>query len=107
MKTIIIYSDELKNYDFGEGHPFRSNRFERFLELFKEKLGKDKRFELIENIALATDEELKLWHSKDYIKAMQDASQGKNVSNLFRFISRDNINPVSYTHLTLPTILLV
>jgi hypothetical protein len=23
MKTIIIYSDELKNYDFGEGHPFK------------------------------------------------------------------------------------
>jgi len=93
MKTIIIYSDELKNYDFGEGHPFRSDRFKKFLELFKEKLGKDKRFELTENITLATDEELKLWHSKDYIKIMKDASQGKAVSNLFRFISGDNVNP--------------
>lgn len=93
MKTIMIYSDELKKYDFGEGHPFRSNRFERFLELFQEKLGKDKRFELKENIALATDEELELWHSRDYIKTMQDASQGKDVSNLFRFISGDNVNP--------------
>jgi acetoin utilization protein AcuC len=73
MKTIIIYSDELKKYDFGEGHPFRSNRFERFLELFKEKLGQDKRFELKENITLATDEELELWHSKDYIKTIQDS----------------------------------
>jgi len=60
MKTIIIYSDELKNYDFGEGHPFRSDRFKKFLELFKEKLGKDKRFELTENITLATDEERNL-----------------------------------------------
>ena len=93
MKTILIYSDELKNYDFGEGHPFRSNRFERFLELFKEKFGKDKRFELKENITLATDEELELWHSKDYIKTIRDASQGKDVSNLFRFISGDNVNP--------------
>lgn len=93
MKTIMIYSDELKKYDFGEGHPFRSNRFERFLELFQEKLGKDKRFELKENITLATDEELELWHSRDYIKTMQDASQGKDVSNLFRFISGDNVNP--------------
>jgi acetoin utilization protein AcuC len=92
MKTIIIYSDELKNYDFGEGHPFRSNRFERFLELFKGKFSKDKRFELKENITLATDEELELWHSKDYIKTMQDASQGKDVTNLFRFISGDNVN---------------
>jgi len=93
MKTIIIYSNELKNYDFGEGHPFRSDRFEKFLELFREKLGKDERFKLIENITLATDGELKLWHSKDYIKAMKDASQGKTVSNLFRFISGDNVNP--------------
>ena len=93
MKTTIIYSNELKNYDFGEGHPFRSNRFERFLELFQEKLGEDQRFELKENINLATDEELELWHSKDYIKTMQEASQGKAVSNLFRFISGDNINP--------------
>lgn len=61
--------------------------------MFKEKLGKDKRFELTENITLATDEELKLWHSKDYIKTMKDASQGKAVSNLFRFISGDNVNP--------------
>jgi hypothetical protein len=52
MKTIIIYSDELKNYDFGEGYPFRNDRFERFPKLFKEKLGKDKRFKLIENITL-------------------------------------------------------
>jgi len=28
MKTIIIYSDELKNYDFGEGHPFRRRKIE-------------------------------------------------------------------------------
>jgi len=48
---------------------------------------------LIENITLATDEELKLWHSKDYIKTMKDASQGKAVSNLFRFMSGDNVNP--------------
>jgi len=90
---IIIYSNKLKNYDFGEGHPFRSDRFEKFLELFREKLGKDERFKLIENITLATDGELKLWHSKDYIKAMKDASRGKIVSNLFRFISGDNVNP--------------
>ena len=93
MKTVIIYSDELKNYDFGEGHPFRSDRFEKFLELFKEKLSKDKRFELTKNLALATDEELSLWHSKDYISTMKDASEGKAIPNLFRFISGDNVNP--------------
>lgn len=93
MKTIVIYSNKLKNYDFGEGHPFRSNRFEKFLELFKEKLGKEKSFELKENNSLATEEELELWHTKAYIKVIQESSQGGNVSNLFRFIGTGNVNP--------------
>ena len=95
MKTTIIYSKELKRYDFGEGHPFRSDRFEKFLELFKEKLGRNENFELKENAALATDEELKLWHSNAYIEAIKNASQGRDVSGLFRFISQDNINPIT------------
>ncbi len=95
MKTTIIYSKKLKNYDFGEGHSFRSDRFEKFLELFKEKFGKNESFELSENITLATDEELKLWHDEDYIEAMKEASQGKDVSGLFRFTSQDNINPIT------------
>jgi len=93
MKTIVIYSNKLKNYDFGEGHPFRSNRFEKFLELFKEKLGKEKSFELKENNSLATEEELELWHTKAYIKVIQESSQGGNISNLFRFIGTGNVNP--------------
>ena len=95
MKTTIIYSKKLKNYDFGEGHPFRSDRFENFLGLFKEKFGKNESFELTENITLATDEELKLWHEEDYIEAMKEASQGRDVSNLSRFASQDNINPIT------------
>ena len=93
MKTIVIYSNKLKNYDFGEGHPFRSNRFEKFLELFKEKLGKEKSFELKENNSLATEEELELLHTKAYIKVIQESSQGGNISNLFRFIGTGNVNP--------------
>ena len=93
MKTIVIYSNKLKNYDFGEGHPFRSNRFEKFLELFKEKLGKEKSFKLKENNSLATEEELELWHTKAYIKVIQESSQGGNISNLFRFIGTGNVNP--------------
>ena len=93
MKTIVIYSNKLKNYDFGEGHPFRSDRFEKFLELFKEKLGKEKSFELKENNSLATEEELELWHTKAYIKVIQESSQGGNISNLFRFIGTGNVNP--------------
>ena len=90
MKTAIIYSEELKNYDFGAGHAFGSDRFENFLKLFKEKLGNNKKFELIKNNELATDEELELWHTKDYIRVLGAASKGLVLANLSRFISQDN-----------------
>jgi len=95
MKTTVIYSDELKNYDFGPGHPFRSDRFVSFLKLYKEKLGKNKNFELVKSNEPASDEELELWHTKDYIQAMKAASTGIGPPNLFRFISQDNVNPIS------------
>ena len=95
MKTAIIYSDELRNYDFGPGHPFRSDRFTAFLELYKEKIGKNENFALVKNNELAADEELELWHTPDYIQAMKAASSGITIPNLYRFISQDNLNPIT------------
>ena len=95
MKITIIYSDELKNYDFGAGHSFRSDRFDSFLKLYKEKLGRNKDFELIKNNELANDEELKYWHTKDYINIIRAASSGLLIPNLHRFISGDNTNPLT------------
>ncbi len=95
MKTTILYSDELRNYDFGPGHPFRSDRFVSFLKLYKEKLGKNKHFELVKNNEPASDEELEFWHTKDYIQAMKAASSGITIPNLYQFISQDNLNPIS------------
>jgi len=95
MKTAIIYSNKLKNYDFGLGHPFRSDRFDSFLKLYGEKLGDDKNFELVENDGLAGDEELRLWHTEEYIQVAKAASAGIEVSNIFNFISQDNINPLT------------
>jgi len=95
MKTKILYSDELGNYDFGPGHPFRSDRFTSFLKLYEEKLGRNKDFELVKNNEAASDEELELWHTKDYIQAIKAASTGVTIPNLFRFISQDNVNPLT------------
>ncbi len=95
MKTALIYSDKLKKYDFGAGHPFRSGRFESFFKLYEEKLGKNRNFELIKNEKAATDEELELWHSKDYIKAIKSLSAGLTVPALYRYISQDNVNPIT------------
>jgi acetoin utilization protein AcuC len=95
MKTSIIYSKELKNYDFGPGHPFRSDRFESFLKLYEQTLACDPNFQLIENNQLATDQQLQLWHSREYIQAIKAASAGIELPELFRFVSHDNINPLT------------
>jgi len=95
MKTVVVFSDELKNYDFGPGHPFRADRFDSFLKLYDEKLGQNKSFELVENNEPVEDEELERWHKKDYIQAIKAASTGVTIPDLFRFISHDNVNPAT------------
>ncbi|MFW6111084.1 MAG: histone deacetylase family protein [Thermoproteota archaeon] len=89
----LLYSEKLKNYDFGPGHPFRGERFQRFMSYFKENVGEDSPFHIVLNNEGATDEELMAWHNKEYIEAIEEASQGKPVSNLRNFISVDNVNP--------------
>ncbi len=93
MKIGVVYSNKLKNYDFGPGHPFRGDRFENFMSYFRETLGEIEKFEVVTNEGLASEEDLLLWHEKDYILAMQRASTGRTVSNLWRFLSGDNVNP--------------
>jgi len=95
VKTTIIYSDELKNYDFGPGHPFRGDRFASFFQLYKEKLGEDKNFQLVENNEPASDKELELWHTQEYIQVIKAASSGTAIPHLYRLISQDNVNPIS------------
>ena len=67
MKTALLYSEEMKRYDFGPGHPFRGDRYASFIKLFKEKVGVDKGFDLIPPTP-AADEDLSLVHSVEYIE---------------------------------------
>jgi acetoin utilization protein AcuC len=89
----VLYSDELRNYDFGPGHPFRGDRFDRFMTYFHETLEKSGKFEVVGNIEQASDGDLSLAHKNDYIQTMQKASKGLLVPDLWRFLSGDNINP--------------
>ena len=38
MTLAILYREELKEYDFGPGHPFRGDRYEIFPPFLKERL---------------------------------------------------------------------
>jgi acetoin utilization protein AcuC len=95
MKTGIIYSGGLKYYDFGPGHSFRGDRFGNFLSYFKERLGGNEEFEVVMNDELASHDDLLLGHEGAYIQAMLEASAGRPPHDLLRFISRDNLNPIS------------
>lgn len=71
-ETALLYSDELRFYDFGPGHPFRGDRYARFLATLREKLGEElpHRFDLIEP-SPASDGDLALIHDPGYTERVE------------------------------------
>lgn len=95
MSVALIYREELKNYDFGKGHPFKGDRFKIFLDFFEKRFYSFKgNFEKIKP-QFVSDEILRLVHSKEYIEAIKCASQGIVLSNIFKYVSGDNLNPLT------------
>jgi acetoin utilization protein AcuC len=95
MVVPIIYREELREYDFGPGHPFRGDRYDIFPQYLRQKLveGKDYRFVRAEP---ASDDDLRLICQQDYIDFCRDyyraAHAGLDYAGDFtRFLSPDNI----------------
>jgi len=65
MKAAVLYSEKMKEYDLG--HVLTGERYENFMHLFKDILGGNPDFVMIEP-SYATDAELKLVHTEEYIK---------------------------------------
>jgi acetoin utilization protein AcuC len=86
MTLAIAYSDQMKGYDFGPGHPFRSDRYTRFMDLLREKVESSK-FEVVDP-RHATDEELLLVHHRVYLEFLQTESKGVWLPDN-RFLSLD------------------
>jgi len=84
MIIAIVYSEQMKSYDFGPGHPFRSDRYANFMRLLKEKVSD---FEVVEP-RYASDEELLLVHDKSYVDFLESASKGIWLPSS-RFLSPD------------------
>ncbi len=93
MKTALVYNPKLKDYSFGKGHPFTSERFENFLNFAKKKLSNFRN--IFEEIISepATKEDLKLIHTKTYIDIISKASKGIFLPNIFLYATQDNFNP--------------
>ncbi|MEM2058892.1 MAG: acetoin utilization protein AcuC [Thermoproteota archaeon] len=68
----IVYSDVYLKYDFGPGHPFNPYRYKLFFDLLKH-------YGLLDKLRhveprMASEEELKLLHTEDYINKVRDLS---------------------------------
>jgi len=90
----IVYQEELKEYDFGPGHPFRGDRYEIFPQFLRENLTEDGIYQIFK-AASASDEDLRLICQRDYIdfsKGYYEAANlGLNYPDQFsRFHSEDN-----------------
>lgn len=96
--TAILYRQELKEYDFGEGHPFRSNRYEIFPEFLKKNWPKNKNYQVL-TAEPATDKDLFLICQKDYIDFTKNYFRARNLGQdydgrFFQYHSSDNFPPV-------------
>ena len=92
-KTALVYNPKIKNYSFGRGHPFTGERFEIFLNFLKKNLPdfKDYFEEILPEPA--KEEDLKLFHSQEYIEVIKKASRGIFLPNVFQYASIDNLDP--------------
>jgi len=95
MPLAILYSEELKEYDFGPGHPFRGDRYEIFPIFLREHLAEDDNYRILE-AAPAVDKDLCLICSNDYVEFTRDYFNAANLGlshlgNFSRYHSGDNL----------------
>ncbi|GAI07626.1 unnamed protein product, partial [marine sediment metagenome] len=94
MTLAILYRQELREYDFGSGHPFRGDRYGIFPQFLRENLAEDDNYRILK-AEPATDEDLLLICQKEYINFTKDYYLAANVglsypSQFSRFHSGDN-----------------
>ncbi len=79
MKTAFIYSEEFAKYDYGPGHPLKPFRLKLTNELMKSYgLFSSPDVRVIE-AKPAAEEDLLLYHTKDYIDILKAANSGLEI----------------------------
>ena len=88
MAIAVLYREELKEYDFGPGHPFQGDRYEIFPIFLREHLPEDDNYKILTPDP-AAEEDLRLICHRDYIEFTRDyfeaASLGLNLPGRFSF----------------------
>jgi len=95
MAIAILYREELREYDFGPGHPFRGDRYQIFPRFLMQKLNEDDNYRFLQ-AEPATDEDLLSVCDRHYIETTgqyyQAAHLGLSVDGGFhRYHSADNV----------------
>ena len=74
----ILYREELEEYDFGPGHPFRGDRYRIFPRFLKENLPEDDNYRILQ-AEWAGDEDLLRICTSDYINATKQFYQASHL----------------------------
>lgn len=90
----ILYSEKLREFDFGLGHPFRGDRYRIFAEFIRRQLNEGRDFIFLQ-ASEASDEDLSLIASSDYIRFTKEyyfrSSQGRvQDPDFWRYHTTDN-----------------
>jgi acetoin utilization protein AcuC len=92
-KLAILYTDDLKEYDFGAGHPFSGDRYQRFHRFLTENVS-EQIYQII-GTEKANDEDLLFICEKEYINFTRAYYKAANLGfdydgQFYRFHSADN-----------------
>ncbi len=95
MPLAILYSPELKEYDFGPGHPFRGERYKVFPRFLRQNLPPEGNYVILQADP-ATDDDLLLICSREYIDVTREYFRAAHLSltypsNFYEFHSGDNM----------------
>ena len=90
----VLYREELKEYDFGPGHPFRGDRYEIFPRFLRENLSEDDNYRFLKSEP-ASDEDLLKICQRDYIEFTKQYYRASNLGlsydgRFYQYHSADN-----------------
>lgn len=94
MAITILYREELKEYDFGPGHPFQGDRYEIFPQFLKKNLAADGNYQMVKADP-AGNEDLQLICQQEYIDFNSGYYRAANLEetfpgDFFKYQSQDN-----------------
>ena len=78
MAIAILYRQEARELDFGEGHPYRGDRYDIFYQFLQENLPEDDNYQIL-RADWATDDDLLLICQREYIDFTRDYYRAANL----------------------------